>query len=463
MSSLSHIQNAPFQPPVSLDSDFGHSPIGRLGESNVTQKPSVPRQIQKAFSAAGKAISNRTTRLTQSPHARADSDFTKSLQKTSRQIGELLGSLSKTSTHQVDGGRFLELLGSLKASAHPMTEQGADYDQIFHTRLTLNIGKMTSSQLVALKDGVELAESAKAISDPEALARLGQIRNAVANELKSRLLTEAFTVLTPIINEACGQVERNESNPGAVDYIFDKAGSKAADLLRKYGQLSGVSHDQEKSLERALIKDAIENSLQAHDDFAAEIREMLTCLSSRTLYELDQTTTSIRTQTPKLANTALKDCIADRMSQAESGFIQSSNLLNQHSVNSVTDPTGPLLAPQSFAKEVMLAAKNLSIIQKHGDIHHLQVGEDVDTALASTVEHLNELMKPSNLLLGELNHEQLRELGSACKTLGVDRPAQAIKDEIARRKNILVAQYQDSIHQLADAARQGDTTQILSR
>lgn len=426
MSAHSVTQVAPFQPSLALNADFGHSPVGKLGESDVAQRPSVPKQIRTAFTEVGKSIQNRATKMMQTAHARADDRFTRSLQKTSQQVGEMLGALSKTDTHKVDGLRFVEIADGMKDVAGPLMESGTDYAQIFQTRLAVNISKMTTSQLVDLQNGARMAQGSSGLMSDDAQAHLHHIRDAVSAELNLRLTSEATAKLTPILEQACSQVARNQVKPGSVDFVFATLGSKASDLLRKHGQTTNLTNDQENALQRALIKDLIEGKMKEGGQTATDITQMIDCLSSRTLYELDHTPAYLQPEAPALTNQQVKNSIRQRMAKAEMGFIQGSRLIEVHPLKLSEAPTGPLHSPQNFVQEVIQFAKNLSIIQKHGDIHQLSVSQGVDKALSLTVEHLNELLRPNNLLLSELSNEQLHEFSQACKILGVELPLAAI-------------------------------------
>lgn len=448
--------------PLALTTDFGHSPIGRLGENRVRTERTIPQKIQRAFAKAGKAITSRIAKQSMTTQMRADAKHNKALMKTSKQVGEMLGALSKTDTHKVDSQRFMRLFTGLAETAAPITDRGVELLHVIQTRLSVNVPKMTTQQLVALKRGIMQALENDDINDVDAKALIRNLEPHVNAELRLRMHPEAQEVLRPIFEQAAERVPRFETNARAVDSVFDPSISRATDLLRKYGMLEGVNAHSENALGRALVKDVIESVLQEGGPPATNVRNVLNCVASRTLYELAHTNADIGTGVPNLTNQAIQNSITRRMDNAQQGFMEASQVLGRHHLVPQDDPTGPLHAPIEFAREVIELAKHLDVLQKHGDIHGLPVKDEVDHALSNIVERLNVLMRPDSLLLQEYSNQMLSRLSKACQTLGVGAPAKAIAEEITRRKKITFDNYGDKLRLLADASSTGDTSAILN-
>lgn len=435
-----------------LNFDFGHSPVGNLGGRSVQQVPAqAPRSIGQAFSDFFSGVKSLGERLLDivTPHGvRGESKFRAGLEATSSQVGELIGALSKSGSGPVDGLRARQILDSLAGTAEPVTSRGVPFDEVFKQRVDVHLKNMTTPQLVSLQQGLAMAGNS-ALKGEANLAVLG---NALKLELAGRLVAKALLEMKPALEKALAEVPHGG---GAVSYAYDDLYGIAAQLLESHGRESG------RDLQRALIKEAL-NSLV--DDGTLDLRqtgEMLKALPSRELRDLLQTGTTIGRDAPFTAERLLTGSVGVRAEQSEKAFLAGAEKLLGHKEPTVDDPQGPLHNPRGFAREIVDVARHLDELRSHCQIHDLKFGEGVDSKVAQVHAHLEELLRPSNLLLGELNHSQLNDLSQALKKLGIERGSSQIAGEIARRKEEVVTAYNTAMQAAIGCAQRGDLGGLL--
>ena len=152
---------------VQLNQSFGDSPVGRLGGSTVRSAAAgAPRTGAAAQAGAprpGLSLGARILNAVTPRGVRAESKVLAGLQATSVLTGDLLGALSKSSAHGVDGLSAKQLLDSLPQTAAPLTQRGADLDTVFSQRVSVHVKNMSTAQLLELRDGVALAQSSAII------------------------------------------------------------------------------------------------------------------------------------------------------------------------------------------------------------------------------------------------------------------------------------------------------------
>lgn len=157
-----------------LKQDFGDSPVGRAGNRVVQQaRPGAQRAAAGAPTGLAAQVRNLASRLMNAitpGGVRAQAKARAGLQDTSRQIGDLLGALSKTPDHPVDGLQARELITGLRTVMQPLTSRGAQAGNVFATRVGVHLAKMSLEQLRALKEGLKMAQSIMACEEVEIIA-----------------------------------------------------------------------------------------------------------------------------------------------------------------------------------------------------------------------------------------------------------------------------------------------------
>lgn len=442
--------NSPQVHATPLNFDFGHSPVGNLGGRSVQQvaaqapRSSGPAGLLSAIKSLGERLLDRVT----PQGVRSESKFRAGLEATSSQVGELIGALSKSAQAPVDGIAARRILDALPATAEPVTSRGAAFDEVFRQRVDVHLKNMTTPQLVALQDGLALAANSALRGD----AQLAVLGNALKLELTERLIAKALLEMKPALEKALAEVPRGA---GAVGYVYDTLYGTANQLLASHGR------ETHRDLQRALIKEAL-NALV--DDGTLDLRqtgEMLRVLPSRELRDLLQTATTIGAEPPFTAERLLTGSVGVRAEQSEQAFLDGANRLLAHREPAVDDPDGPLHNPRGFAREIVDVARHLDELRTHAQIHDLKFGADVDGRVAQLHAHLEEMLRPSNLLLGELNHSQLHDLSQALAKLGIERGSSQISAEIARRKEEAVTAYNTAMQTAVGCAQRGELGGLL--
>ena len=208
------IAGARFQPSVQLKQDFGHSPVGSLGGRSVQQVGAGgPRAQGQApvqgggFLAKVKSLGERVLNAITPHGVRAESKFRLGLENTSKQVGDLLGALSKSGGHKVDGAGAQKLIEGLRGTMQPMLSRGANYDEVFSARVEVNVKNMSQSQLLELRDGIGLSKDSALKSDPH----IGMIDGVVGKELEARLMGRPRKSWVHFSRRRCRRCRRNRA------------------------------------------------------------------------------------------------------------------------------------------------------------------------------------------------------------------------------------------------------------
>ncbi|HZY20492.1 MAG TPA: hypothetical protein VFE82_18630 [Ramlibacter sp.] len=439
---------------VALNQDFGHSPVGRLGTRTVQ---SASAQGPRAGAAGGivaqaKGLATRVLDAA-TPHGlRAQSKVRAGLEATSARVGDLIGALSKTGSHKVDGAAALAAMRDIAAAAEPLTSRGAAYDAVLQQRIDVHLTNMSTRQLTELKDGLALARNSALQADASAAGHLALLATSTQKELVQRMVGEAVQRMQPVLDKSIAEVPRG---PAAVDYQYGACYGIAANLLAEHGQ------DGSRDMQRALVKEAINTLVDSGTLDAVAVGQAVKLLPSREQRDLLDTTTHLGAEPPFTLERLLSGAVGVRAEQSETSFLAAADRLLAHGEPAVDDPRGPLRDPRGFAGEIVEAARHLHALRTHSDVHDLRIGTQVDPKLARLVAHLEGMLRPSNLLPGELNHEQLRDVRDGLAKLGVERGSDQLSAEVDLRKAAVVGACDTEVLAAATAAARGELGGML--
>jgi hypothetical protein len=458
--------NAPQLHNMGLDRNFGDSPVGRLGGSAVqAAQAGAPRSGPMSHTAVvipGMGLGSRILNAVTPQGLRTESKVLAGLHATSAQVGDLLGALSKASGHSVDGLTAKKLLGSLPQTAAPLTRRGADFGEVFSQRVSVHVQNMSTAQLVALRDGVEMATSSALAADSG--TELAVVKSAVGRELTQRLLDTATQKMEPILAKLVAELPREAANPGAVTFAFDELGGAAFQLLTEHGE--SFAHQKSASdfdhLKLALIKQTLSTAVDNDTITLPHIGAILGHLSSKDLRALDMRTEVIGTDVPFSMERLVSGAIGLRAQQTETAFVKAADALLARTLPASEDANGSLHNPQGFAKDIIAAARNLTQLREHGEINHLHFSEAVGDKSAQLLTHLERLCSPGNLLVEELSHSQLHAFSEALLGLGVERGAAHIAAELKSRKDDASDGFGKAILATFTAAQSHDAQALLS-
>lgn len=449
---------------VRLNQNFGDSPIGRLGNSRVQSGPAgAPRTGATAHAGAaspGLSLGARALNAVTPQGVRAESKVRGGLMATSALVGDLLGALSKSSSHSVDGLSAKQLLDSLPQTAAPLTRRGADLDAVFGQRTSVHVKNMSTAQLLELRDGVALAQSS-ALNSSHGLA-LTTVKNAVVEELTQRLLDTATQKMAPILAKLVAELPREAANPGAVAFAFNELDGAAFTALTGHGQstlpANGADIARRKLL---LINETLNTAIDNGVIGLGEVQAILVKLPSQVLQDHFTVQGKIGEDYPFVMNKALGYAIPFRADETENAFTQAANALLARTLPVADDPNGSLQNPQSFAKDVIAAATNLAKQREHGDICDLEFPEAMSEKSAQLLPHLERLCSPGNLLVGALSHDQLSAFSKALTSLGVESGSGHVAAELSRRKDEESASFGTALLATCTAAQSGNPQALL--
>lgn len=438
---------------TSLHADFGDRVVGPLGGRSVqvlgTGAPRVQhaappdtRVLSRVQGLAGRVLDAIT------PHGvRAESKVRAGLEATSREVGALLQALSHRPGQIVDGLAARRILDGLATVAAPVTSRGASYDQVFQARVQVHLSHMGLDDLQALQQGLDHADQSALRSDAVGATHLAVLRTMLQQEQVQRLLAKAELDMLPVLEKSTEAVGQGRD---AVSYHYDTLYGIANELLKQHGQ------DDSRDMARALIKEVLGRLVDDGRLDLGQTGAMIRTLPSRELRELLDTATTIGGEVPFTTERLLTGSVGVRAELSEQGFLAAADRLLAHREPAAEDPTGPLHAPGAFVQELVDAATHLAELREHNTVHHLHGSPQVDERFAALNQHLEELLRPSNLMLGELNHAQLHRMQKALQVLGVERCDTAIATAVQQRKDAAVQAFGAALHSAFDGAARGD-------
>lgn len=416
--------------------DFGDSPLGRIGNRNVTLGAgATPRAASLGIAQRVQESFSRLLNVVAPNDSRASSTVRAAVRDMSRELGNGLGALTPDANHQIDSSRFARMLGDLHAAAQPAIERGAEFDQLLNDRLTQHLSHAGLKDLLALREGLALAKQDPALRDikPE-LDKFGAaLESKLGKELELRLRQAAEQISTRFFHAS----EKAHGLPA--DQARDLASSTmtqafndAKALLISHGFRNSDATPENAQLTYGLIR----SQISARPD---NVQALLPHLSSEDLKRLADAT-PLRHSTP-LANAMLRVEIESRTTQLESAAAPLLEALAAHPGDASADPKGPLHAPADFADELLTVAKAVSDLREHCMLH----GQPISAALTDKLSRANNkaegLLQSPAIDLNTYADATLGQLRSACKKMGLPGAEAAVTRQIALRNEMHAERY----------------------
>lgn len=460
---MSAIQNVQAPPLPSITTDFGHSPVGKLGQAVVVEgKPSFPKAVQNAFHnmrTQFKNLGDRIALAMKPASVRANVAFNKSLSATSEKIGDLIGALSKTQTHLVDGGAFQQAISDLEVASAGVRERGVDYGNLVRARLQINIGKMSLEQLFNLQAGVAMAENSALKSHDTAKGYVSLIKTLVHEQLDTRMKNAANEQVLSTLRKAMDAAQFTSGSPAEVCEHFEVALNRAENIIREY-RLEG---DVEK-LSYALVKHTLEQTVKHGGNSLVAPGKMLEKLATETLQKLADETLLPRQEVPFAMERVVTGSIGNRMGQMEDNFKAAADILLGVSEEDVMDdPRGPIQDPVGFAGEIIKAYANATGMEHHGNVHGMISEPDATLKGLALSDHLEKIATPENMNLAELSVDLLKGLREALTGMGVDGMDEAIQTELETRKETAINTQEKALSEVFSALKSGKPEEIMGR
>ena len=444
---------------IALNHDFQQSPLGSLGGRSVQQgQAQAPRSLGRVLSDVGRSIQSLASRVLNAvtPHGvRAESKVRAGLKETSAQVGELLGALSHSSSHAVDGASVQQLLGQLHQATAPLTSRGLPHAQAIAERAAVHLAQMTPAQRQALHTGLAMAENSALKGDPT----LAVLRRT----MEQRAVEQGIPALQDRLDLAIAMVAKESQQKGITGRAFADLYNSARDVLKAQG-FGGLPPEKLEHLQRALILQALERRLDPDDlpTFQATA-QMINHLPSRELHALMHEETGIGQDAIFNASTTVMGAIGRRADLLEQQLGTGFAALLQRQPNAEDDPRGILHAPQDFAREVAQLGQALADLREHTDLHGMHFPPQLSEAYAQSVGFLESYLdNPAHLMqLPELNARQLHGLQRGLQQLGVEAGQTALTADAARRRTEAGNAYTQALLPGLQALAQGQAQAAL--
>lgn len=441
---------------IALRHDFQQSPVGSLGGRQVQQgQAQAPRSLGRVLSDVGRGIQNLASRALNAvtPHSvRADTKFRAGLKDTSAQLGDLLGAISHSGNHSVDGAAAQRLLQSLPGTAQPATSRGLPYAQLIEQRTAVHLAHMSPAQRQALHTGLAMAENSALRGDPT----LAAVRRA----MEQGAVEAGIPALQGDLDQAIAMVARETQDKGITGRAFQELYNTARQVLEQQG-FGGLPRDELKHLQRALVLQALEQRMSGAEDPAdlQPLADMINHLPTRELHALMHEDRQLGAVQPSSTSFVLMGAIGLRSEQLEQSLTDGFAALLGHGEPAVDDPGGLLHSPQAFARQVAEMGQALADLRQHSEVHGQHFPPELDAAYARTLAHLEDYLTPLNLSqLSELSSSQLHAFGQGLRQLGVEAGQAEVAADAARRRTEAFDQYAQGLQPALQALSTGNLT-----
>lgn len=454
-----------------LNANFGHAPLGTFaGRSVAVGLPGTPRAgnpAQTGQITPPPSLGSRLLNALTPSSVRVDSKVRQHLFDYSAQLSKTMGALTLAKVDTPKGRQDLQsALSDLVKASQPLGTQGVTHDAAFQPQLALRLGQMTQSELGTLRMG--LADASLAGVDPATpegriLASLTQKADAAQNArleaVNARLAGGVEQQLAPIVEQL-----KQLASQGTVSDKFIETHQALSDAIGQLAETFGPARSTPqafKAFETSLLKEALQSCV---GDTPADMGQLMNLWPADSLKELVRAEPAFSSLDDVFAIERLvTGQIGVRAERFENALLDFGKALLAHDPNdAASDPNGPLHNPQGFANEIVGFQQNLAELVQHNATFDLKTDAKVDESLAAVSAHLEELLRPSNLNLGELSNRQFGALRESLQQLGVARANTTLSAESGSRRTAAEANYGQTLKDVADAVQGDDLPALLS-
>ena len=403
---------------LTLGHHFTDSPINRSKNSQTQQ---LQNQKFRIFSTTTSQPSTwlilrlfERLAIALSPNSpRAIGRFNSNLQKVSDKVDNLLLTLRKNETENVDTtkvGSMIKNLQNNPSELLSLTNSSNTTLAIVSTRIKASLQDMSDADLNALQDGVAMSKKSDLIKDIACNQYLTIISTQLNKEIDTRLEIKS-TVFKTLIEEAIIAAAKNEEDSrDEVCAIYKELCFEADAQLLRDGLLIGSTEERLK-LRSSLLVSSFEQFLTSAEDSqesAVKTSNFLRFLSSKELKSLDaEGVFKEDTFTMQRMISGLSSVFSDRL---EKNWIDSAQIMLM-----TAKPTHADQFVDDFVK--------LSTIQKKLDQHNQLWGAVTDGATQESRQEMDDSKEELSqklddyLALGTLTQPQLLTIQTALQTL----------------------------------------------
>lgn len=458
--------NAPvFVPSTALNHDFGDTPVGRLGNSEVRQVPSGPKRLFQAMRTAVKSLSSRIARQMKTGEARSNAEFKHSLKQTSTAAGKLLVALTKTGNQPLDLDKVDDRIQNMLNSMIPLENLGTDINKVVETRLDLHLGKLELDQLMNLRESIHEAKASDLKNDKNTFYILHHLSEAVDRAATHLLKKDCQEMLSAELTHALESPQHEAGKPGIAERCFSVLLTKSEELLKKHS-LSSDDPAVMKQRKHDLVASFMDQQIVSrggHDqnNYVGQMGSFLKLLPTKTLETLRHSGAIGGLSGDRVMSLA-QGVLGNRHEESEDHIQNNAEHLLKRGLDAMEDPEGPVHSASNFANAIICLADNLKTLTHVCEVSHMNPSRGILETGAKAVNHVKNIFKDSGMNLTDLSHSQLLRLNEACRQLGIEEPRGSIGYEISTRQDLLTAQFDRQIQSLAQTMAQGSTQDILS-
>ena len=444
---------------TSMGADFGHMPIGKFGDRSVSVGvANAPRMgAATAQLTPPPSLGSRILNALTPSSVRADSKVRQHLHDYSAQLSKTLGTVAAADISTPQGKQKLEsALSALAKASVPLQSQGVQHKDAFHGQMEMRLGKMSLPERAALRQGLSDAGKAGINAGSPAgdilsamTKKLNQAPTASFKAINAQLMGKVEQTLSPIIEQL-----KNHAAGGAISSGFtetyDQLSSAIDQLAEKYAPDSSNAQGL-KDFKAGLLKEAFETCVGDSPQGMGLLMNLMPAETLKQLIFAEPVYSNANDFTTELIISGQIGLRDDKFESAVRDFGQA--LLAHDPADAANDASGPLQNPQGFAKEIVGFQKNLEALADHKDMFDMKQNPAVDSTLAAVLSHLEELLRPSNLNLGELSNQQIGALSESLQKLGVERANSTLASEGGNRRAAAEADYSQTFTSLMDAVQ----------
>ncbi len=463
------VQGAPQQPNINLRTDFGHSPVGKFGDRDVSvgSTPTQSRTQNPPVLGKAPSLGERFLNWITPSGVRADSKARQSLHDYSEQLSKTLGTIATIDASTTEGkAKIQAALHDLAPKASKLIGQGIDYNDIFNTQLDLKLSQLSQDQLAALNMGLATALSEGGI-DPQTLEgqTLGVISDKVKSFQKSQFTGINDQIKSQVESKLGGTVDKiidhlnEDGDRDKLGQLFETLDQQATSIAEKYGPSKKDSPEGFEKFKAGLLKEALQHAIGDEPTRVGKFMGSMPPDMLKSLVHADPIYSSV--DDVFAAERFVAGQIGLRAEKAEEKVLELAEKLASHSLDPMEDETGPIHSPSSFAKEVIEFQKALRELTSHSDKFGLLIDKEVRAKIDETVEHLDDLLEDGQMTLSELSTSQFGGLRGALKALDIHGLDEAFKGEFGVRREQAVKSYNQSLSTVLTSAKSGDHEQLL--
>ena len=454
-----------------LSADFGHLPLGQLAGRSVTV--GVPAEIragaheQAGLVAQAPSLGSRILNALTPSSVRADSKVRQHLHDYSVQLSQTLGTLACADASDAQGRQKIgSALSALAKAAQPLATQGIAHSSAFQAQVDLRLGNMSQSELTLLRTG--LADASLAGIDPtsqEGGILTALMSNASAAQtgrfeaINAQLAGAVKKDLSPLVEQL-----KQFASTGAVGEKFTERynalSSAVEQLAQDFGPPPG-NRQGFKDFQASLLKEALQTGV---GDTPQDMGLLMNLWPADSLEQLVDAQPAFSSDEAIFSiERLITGQIGVRAERFETAVLDFGRALLSHDpAGAAQDAGGPLHDPQGLAKEITGFQQNLAALVEHNQKFDLKMDSRIDERLAAVAYHLEELLRPSNLNLGELSNRQLVLLRASLQLLGIERANGALTTEADSRCEAAKAAYGQTFASVIAAVQTGDMSATLT-